>query len=385
MNEKRKITCITGTRADYPRIKSVLREIIERQNLDLKLIVTGSHLLEEYGYSVQEITDDGFYIDKTVQMFSGDYNSPAGMAKAAAKCTKGIAEALEELNPNLVLLTVDRVETLAAAVAVSLMNFPIAHIQGGEVTGTIDESIRHAVTKMSHIHFPATKDAAERIIRMGEDPKMVFQVGCPYIDIINSIHKKTKDELSSEYGFSANKPLIIFTQHPVTTEYGSSANQINITLEALKNFTDCQVIAFSSNTDAGGKEIISAVRNEKNFIHISNMVSSDFLSLMACADVMVGNSSAAIREAPSFHLPAVNIGTRQQGRLRAENVIDVNYDNEQIINAIQKTLFDKVFIEKVNNTKNPYGDGKSAKRIVDILERIPLDADLIQKRIAYQI
>ena len=385
MNEKRKITCITGTRADYPRVKSVLREIIDRQNLDLKLIVTGSHLLEEYGYSVQEITDDGFHIDKTVPMFSGDYNSPVGMAKAAAKCTAGIAEALEELNPNLVLLTVDRVETLAAAVAVSLMNFPIAHIQGGEVTGTIDESIRHAVTKMSHIHFPATKDAAERIIRMGEDPKMVFQVGCPYIDIINSIHKKTKDELSSEYGFSANKPLIIFTQHPVTTEYGSSANQINITLEALKNFTDCQVIAFSSNTDAGGREIIAAVKEDKNFLHISNMKSSDFLSLMASADVMVGNSSAGIREAPSFQLPAVNIGSRQQGRLRSSNVIDVDHDQEQITIAIKKALFDEKFNEEIRKTKNPYGDGRAAKRIVDILETIPLNQDIIQKRIAYEI
>ena len=385
MAEKRRITCITGTRADYPRVKSVLREIIDRQNLDLKLIVTGSHLLEEYGCSVQEITDDGFHIDKTVPMFSGDYNSPAGMAKAAAKCTTGIAEALEELNPNLVLLTVDRVETLAAAVAVSLMNFPIAHIQGGEVTGTIDESIRHAVTKMSHIHFPATKDAAERIIRMGEDSKMVFQVGCPYIDIINSLEKKPKEDLAKQYGFSANKPLIIFTQHPVTTEFGSSANQINITLKALENFTDCQVIAFSSNTDAGGREIIAAVKKEKNFTHIANMISSDFLRLMACADVMVGNSSAAIREAPSFHLPAVNIGTRQQGRLRAENVIDIDHDEEQIINAIKKALFDTDFIEKVNNTKNPYGDGKSAKRIVDILEQISLNSDLVQKRIAYEI
>ena len=385
MNEKRKITCITGTRADYPRVKSVLREIIDRQNLDLKLIVTGSHLLEEYGYSAQEIIDDGFHIDKKVPMFLGDYNSPLGMAKAAAKCTKGIAEALEELNPNLVLLTVDRVETLAAAVAVSLMNFPIAHIQGGEVTGTIDESIRHAVTKMSHIHFPATKDAAERIIRMGEDSEKVFQVGCPYIDIINSIQKKSKDDLSKQYGFSANKPLIIFTQHPVTTEYGFSNDQIQITLNALKSFSDCQVISFYSNTDAGGREIIAAVKKEKYFTHIANMISSDFLSLMACADVMVGNSSAAIREAPSFHLPAVNIGTRQQGRLRAGNIIDVNHDEHEITSAIKQALFDQDFIYSVNKCNNPYGDGKSAKRIVDILEKIPLNNALVQKRIAYEL
>jgi len=380
-----KIACITGTRADYPRVKSVLYEIKKRKNFELQLIVTGSHLLKDYGYSAQEIIDDGFQIDKEVPMFEGSYNSPFGMAKAAAKCTKGIASALDELKPDIVLITVDRVETLAATVAVSLMNFPIAHIQGGEVTGTIDESIRHAVTKMSHVHFPATKDAAERIIMMGEDPEKVFMVGCPYIDIINSIPKKSKKELSAEYGFSENKPLIIFTQHPVTTEYGNSNEQINQTLNALRNFQECQIIAFYSNTDAGGREIISAVKKEKNFIHIPNMLSSDFLSLMACADAMVGNSSAAIREAPSFKLPAVNIGSRQQGRLRAENVIDVKHDEKAIFAAIKKTLYDNEFIAKVNNIKNPYGDGKSAIRIADIIEKIPINDSLIQKRISYDV
>ncbi len=364
-------------------MKSVLKEIDSRESLQLDILVTGSHLLREYGYSIQEIIDDGFSISGEVSMFEGDYDSPYGMVKAVGRCTSGIADVLKELKPDLVLLTVDRVETLAAAVAVSLMNFPIAHIQGGEVTGTIDESIRHAVTKMSHIHFPATEDAKERIIRMGEDPSMVFQVGCPYIDIINSLKKKTKKELSLEYGFLATKPLIIFTQHPVTTEYGSSSEQIKITLDVLKSFQECQVVAFSSNTDAGGKEIISWVKKEKNFFHISNMQSSDFLSLMACADVMIGNSSAAIREAPSFHLPAVNIGSRQQGRLRAENVIDVDHETTAIENAIKMALYDHNFASKLKDISNPYGDGKSAKRIVDILTTIEITPELIQKRIAY--
>jgi len=212
----RKILCITGTRADYPRVKSVLKDINQRKNLELQLVVTGSHLLKEYGYSIQEIINDGFKIDKEVPMFTGDYNSPVGMAKAAAKCTEGIADTLQELNPDLVLITVDRVETLAATVAVCLMNYPIAHIQGGEVTGTIDESIRHAVTKMSHIHFPATKDAAERIIRMGEDPNKVFQVGCPYIDINSSIEKKTKRE--------ARTTIWLFSKQTSNYFYSTSCN-----------------------------------------------------------------------------------------------------------------------------------------------------------------
>ena len=183
MSKKIRLACITGTRADYPRVKSVLREIDNRDNFELQLIVTGSHLLEEYGMSINEIISDGFKIDKKVPMFLGDYNTPHGMVKAVARCTDGIAGALNELRPDLVLLTVDRVETMAAAVAVSLMNFPIAHIQRGEVTGTIDESIRHAVTKLSNIHFVSNKAAAERVIKMGEMKDTVFVTGCPSIDI----------------------------------------------------------------------------------------------------------------------------------------------------------------------------------------------------------
>ena len=338
--------------------------------LELDIVVTGSHLLEEYGYSAQEILQDGFSISRTVPMFEGDYNSPHGMAKAAARCTAGLADALQELNPDLVILTVDRIETLAAAVAVSLMNYPIAHIQGGEITGTIDESIRHAVTKLSHIHFPATKDAAERIIRLGENPNLVFPVGCPYIDIINTAKYKSKVDLSEEYGFDPERQLIIFTQHPVTTEHGSSPAQVKTTVQALKKFGSCEIISFYSNTDAGGKEIITEIGKMDGAHLIPNMVSEDFLSLMNCADVMVGNSSAAIREAPSFKLPAVNIGTRQQGRLRASNVIDVDYDSSAITDAIRTALDDDKLHLNLQTITNPYGDGQSATRIVDVLQNI---------------
>ena len=171
----KKICCITGTRADYPRVRSVLKRLKHNPNFILYIVVTGSHLLKEYGYSYKEIIEDGFEIYKKVHMFKNDFNSPYGMALASAECTKGIAHALSEINPDLVLLTVDRVETLAAATAASLMNFPIAHIQGGEITGTIDEVLRHAITKLSHIHFPASKDAKKRILRLGENPKLIFQ------------------------------------------------------------------------------------------------------------------------------------------------------------------------------------------------------------------
>ena len=382
---KRKIACITGTRADYPRVRSVLKEINSRDNLELHIIVTGSHLLNEYGYSAQEIINDGFSIAKKVEMFIGEYDTPLGMAQASARCTFGVAEALSEINPDIVLITVDRVETLASTTAASLMNFPIAHIQGGEVTGTIDESIRHAVTKLSHLHFPATADAAKRIINMGENKEYVFNTGCPYIDEINNLKPMSLSSLSKKYGFDSEKKIIIFTQHSVTTEFEDSLKQVEQTINALESFPEAQIISFFSNTDAGGKKIIERIDRQKNFIKIPNMLSNDFLSLMYHSNLMVGNSSAGIREAPSFKLPVINIGSRQNGRLRAANVIDVGHDSFEIKRAIKKGLYDNKFIESLRNLKNPYGNGTAAYAIVNVLESVKLNKNLIQKEICYDL
>jgi len=382
MNPARKIVCVTGTRADYPRVKAVLFEIERRQQLELELIVTGMHLLKEYGYTVNEIEKDGFDIAERVEMFTED-DTPYGMAKAAARCSDGMADALRRIRPDLVLLTVDRVETLATAQTAALMNYPIAHIQGGEVTGTIDESIRHAVSKMSHIHLVATSDAAERLIKMGEDPDHVFTVGCPYIDIISTAAHSDKAELARKYGFDPERPLVLLTQHPVTTEYGSSVGHYEATLEALERFGDVEVMAIYSNADAGGRAILKRIKRIKHIYSYPSIDSEDFLSLMNYADVMLGNSSVAIREAPSFKLAAVNVGTRQQGRLRAANVIDVPPDADAITAGIDKALHDEAFKNVLKTVVNPYGDGRSAKRIVDILESVELTPELIQKRITY--
>lgn len=373
---------MTGTRADYPRVKSVLQEIADRPNLDLKLIVTGSHLREEFGNTVSEIEKDGFPIAARVPMFDDD-DSPYGMAKAAARCSDGMADVLKKIDPDLFLITVDRVETLATAQTVVLMNFPMAHIQGGEVTGTVDESIRHVVTKLSHIHFPANDDAAQRIIKMGENPQNVHTVGCPYLDIIRTHKYKDKKELSNKYGFNPVKPLVIFTQHPVTTEYGQGNKQLHITIEALTEYSEIEIVALHSNADAGGREIIKEMKKNSHFHIFPNIDSKDFLSLLKHADLMIGNSSGGIREAPSFHLPVVNIGTRQNGRLRAENVIDVPHNVEDISNAINRALYDEEFKKTVKKVTNPYGDGHSAKRIVDILEQVEITSALLQKRITY--
>lgn len=382
MKAKRKIACMTGTRADYPRVKSVLSEICKRDSLELNLIVTGSHLLDGFGNSQSEIEKDGFDISAHFDIYADD-DSPYGMAKAAAKCADGMADALNKINPDIVLLTVDRMETMAAAQTSALMNYPIAHIQGGEVTGTIDESIRHAVTKLSHIHFPATPDAAERILKMGENPINIHTVGCPYIDVISNLDFLTKENLAKKYNFNPSRPLVLFTQHPVTTEYGQGSNQINVTINALKLFPEFEILALYSNPDAGGREIINLMKEQSNFHTFPNIHSEDFLGLMKCASLMIGNSSAGIREAPSFKLPCVNIGSRQQGRLRADNVIDVPHNLKSITQAIKRVFDDSDYKKRLESVINPYGDGKSAKRIVDILENIDLSKPLIQKLITY--
>ena len=381
----RKICCVTGTRADYPRVRSVLKKIKDNPNLELDIIVTGSHLLKEYGFSYKEIIQDGFKISKKVNMFKGDFNTPLGMAQASARCTNGIAKALDEINPDLVLLTVDRVETLAAATAASLMNFPIAHIQGGEITGTIDEVLRHAITKLSHIHFPATEDAKNRILKLGENPKLIFQTGCPYIDELHNYEFKSKKQLSQKYNINYDKDWVVFTQHSVTTEHGNALQQVKTTINSLKNYPNIEIVCFFSNTDAGGKEIIEENQKQNNFNIISNMLSNDFASLMKVAKFMIGNSSAGIREAPTFGLPAINIGTRQKGRLRAINVIDVNHDHKEITKAIEQCLTDNYFLNSLKKIKNPYGEGNSASKIVEILSTLDLNINLVQKELNYDI
>ena len=380
---KRKILCLTGTRADYPRIKSVLKKIESDNRFELYLVVTGSHLLKDYGNSFKEIQKDNYKNIIKMNMYIGNFNHPYGMSISASNLSKNFSKILNRVKPDIVLLTVDRVETLAAAMSACLMNFPIAHVQGGEVTGTIDESIRHAVTKLSHLHFVANNDAKKRIINLGEIKKNVFNVGCPYIDIIKNQKLKSKNELFKKYRIDTNKEIILFTLHSVTTEYKKSDRQIDIVIKALSKFKDFEIITFYSNADAGGKEIIKKINKSYNFMKIlPNVDSVDFLSFMKYAKLMIGNSSAGIREAPSFTLPVINIGNRQNGRMKASNVIDVDFNYKKIILKINYVLKNKNFRNKLKNLKNPYGDGNASDKIIKVLHKKKLE-NLIQKIIQY--
>lgn len=383
MKKKIKVIAFTGTRADYPRVKKVLEKIKLDKNFDLKIAVSGTHVLKEYGNTYKEIIQDGFKIYKKFSIYESNYDTLYGATTAISNCTKKFAKILKNYNPDIVLITVDRIETLGATIPASIMNFPIAHIQGGEVTGTIDENIRHAVTKLSHIHFVANEDAKKRIIKLGEKKSYVFNVGCPYVDLIKSTKKIPKERLFKKLNLDINKKTIILIQHAVTTEFGESKDQIFKTIKVLKKLdhNKFQVFSIYSNADPGSKEIIKQIKKAK-FNLVKNIISDEFINLMRHSNLIIGNSSCGIREAPSFKLPAINIGSRQNKRLRTRNVVDIDHKVNEIESALKYVLYNKNFKRNLKKVKNPYGDGYASEKIVKILKKLNL-SKITNKVITY--
>jgi len=380
----RKIAAITGTRAEYGIFKSVLREIEANPKLNLSLIVIGMHLSAEFGYTVKEIEEDGFKIDAKIDELHSE-DTGVAMSKSIGICMVRIAGALEKIKPDVLLILADRSEMLVGAVSATYMGIPIAHIHGGDISGNVDEPVRHAITKLAHMHFAATKESADRIIKMGEEPWRVHVVGAPGLDLILNEKMPEPREIARKYGLDLSKPILLVVQHSVITEADYAPNQLRETLEAIVEL-GYQTILVYPNADAGGRRMIEVIREYEKYPFIKtfrSVLHEEYLSLMKLASVMVGNSSSGIIEAPSFRLPVVNIGTRQKGRQRAENVIDVNYDKEEIRMAIQKALYDEEFKEKVKRCKSFYGDGKAGLRIANILSEIRIDERLLEKRMTY--
>ena len=387
----RKICAITANRADFSRIETILEAIKGRSDIQLDLIVMGSHLLSKTGKTIEEIKRKGFKVNFTSYMEIGGGN-PVAMTKSVGLAIVDLSTLLNQIKPDIVIVPVDRFESLAMGVTAALMNIHIAHIQGGEVTGTIDESIRHALTKMAHLHFVATEKSKERVIKMGEPSQTVFNVGCPGTDLLLKTPvwgKKATIEKVNEFiettkakkRLNLDEPYLLVVQHPVTTEFGTAAVQITETLEALKNFNE-QVIVLWSNIDAGSDAyskvfreyiLFSSGHNMKIFKHLPTEL---YVNVLRNASCLMGNSSSGIREACYFGTPVVNIGSRQAGRERGSNVVDVDHNREEIVKAIEK---------QINNGKYPaefvYGDGTAGKKIAEILATIKLPN--IQKKITY--
>jgi len=381
----RKICVVTGTRAEYGILKPVMKAIKKSPTLELSVIVTGMHLAQQFGYTVREIEEDSFRIDAKVDMLL-DGDTGTAMVKSIGNGIISIAQALDIIKPDIILILGDRIEPLAAAITGAYMNIPIAHIHGGDsAKAGLDEYARHAITKLAHIHFPATEKSAERIIKMGEDPSNVFVVGAPGLDTILNEKLIEPTRLSETYNLNLSEPILLVVQHPVTTEVEDAPDQIRETLEAIVELKH-QTVLIYPNADAGGRKMIEVIKKYEKYFFITTFKSiphKEYISLMKIASVMIGNSSSGIIETSSFGLPVVNIGSRQEGRQRAENVIDVGYDKEEIKAAIKKALYDEDFKEEVKKCKNPYGDGKAGVKITDILSKIKIDKKLLQKRLTY--
>lgn len=374
----RTLAVVTERRADYSRFKPILELIRQDPDLDYKLIVTGISLLEEHGKDIDVITRDGFAIEATLPMFRD--NAPdtgAEMTRAIGRILPGLVDLFERLRPDLILSGFDIGANFAATIAGAHMNIPVAHIQGGEVTGSIDESLRHAMSKFAHLHFPATEEAARRLIRMGEHPHSVFVVGCPSLDVVLRTPVTPKAEVTAAYGLDPQRPYVVILQHPVTTEAAQAGRQIQETLAAVRD-KRIQGVLIYPNNDAGARRIIEQIARSRITV-VRSLPPAGFVNVVRYAAALVGNSSSGIHETASLGVPTVNVGTRQQGRERPPNVLDADYDREAIKEALDVALYDESFKAKVALRVNPYGDGCSAERIVRILKTVPLD-NLIQKR-----
>lgn len=384
MKTKRKICIVVNSRANYGRIKSVLQSVKDHPGLDLQLIVGASALLYRFGNVNEVIIRDGFNIDSTVYSIVEGEN-PTTMAKSTGMAIMELATLFENSKPDIVLTVADRFETMATAVAASYMNIPLAHTQGGEVTGSIDESVRHAVTKLSHIHFPATKKAAENLRRMGEDPGNIYLTGCPSIDVLSNMDVSLPVDLFERYGgvgpkLDISKPYIVVLQHPVTTEYGHAFDQINETLKAVSDL-DMQTVWLWPNVDAGSDHLSKGMRlfrerHNPNKIHFyRNFSVEDYAVLINNCACLIGNSSSGLREGAFLGTPAVNIGTRQAGREHGPNVVHVDYSAKEIKIAIERQIAHKRY-EK----STLFGDGNAGEKIANILATAEIT---MQKRLSY--
>ena len=378
----RKICVVTSTRAEYGLLYWLLKEIEADSELKLQLIVTGMHLSPEFGLTHKEIEKE-FKIDKKIEILSSSHTS-LDICAEMARVYEKFAPALAELKPDILVLLGDRYEIFGVAGVASIMQIPIAHIHGGETTqGAFDEAFRHSITKMSHIHFAATNEYANRIIQLGEEPSRVFNVGGPGIENIKKLNLLNKDEFEKSIKFKLAKKNILITFHPVTLENSSAREQFNELLNALDELEETNFIFTKANSDTDGDVINKMIdeyvsENSQKAVAFASLGQLRYLSAIKFVDIVLGNSSSGLLEVPSFKKATINIGDRQKGRARASSVIDVRPIKEEILAAI-KRAYSKEFEQTLKDTINPYDGGNPSKKMVKILKEIKLDGILKKK------
>ncbi len=387
MKTKRCVLGVTGIRSEYDIMSSVFRAIADHPDLDLQLVVTGAHLSETYGNTINEIRADGFVIaDEIESLLNGDQAS--FRVKGLAIQLQGLVQTVARIKPDILLVLGDREEAMTTALVGAYMNIPVAHIAGGDrVIGNVDDQVRHAVTKLAHLHFVTNPESKERILRLGEQPFRVFDVGNPGLDRLLEVPVIHAPELTRRLGFTIvdGEPLVMLIQHVLSTEIDQAYEQMKVTLEAVRELGIKTVLSYP-NSDAGGQQMIRSIREYETlpFLYIAkNIPRLEFVNLMRRASCLLGNSSAGILEAPLLKLPAINVGNRQSGRLHAENVQFVPHDKDRIIEAVRKATFDLEYRVTVSLCANPYGDGQSSTRIAALLASTPLDDKFLIKDITY--
>ena len=387
----KKIILITGIRSEYEVVYSVLRALKKMKDVNLGIICTGAHNSKMFGLTIEEMRNDGFSIVGVIENLLNS-DSLVGRAKSTGILLSSLPEILARENPDIVFALGDREEPLIAAIACNFLNIPFAHIAGGDrafpTAGDIDEGLRHATTKLSHLHLTMMEEHKTRILKMGEEPWRVFNVGNPGLDRIILESKISLKSLSQRIGIKLeNKKIIVVIQHVVHQESDFAKDQMTCTLNSLKDF-DANIIIISPNSDRGSIELISVisdfVRDNHNYYNFANLPRDIFINLLRNADLLIGNSSAGLLEAPLLKLPTINVGERQRERKHSSNVIFVPFNEKKIQQAIKKSLYDSEHLKKVNDAKSIYGDGKSGQRIANILVRFTdMKSKLLAKDITY--
>ncbi len=394
--QKRKIAIFTGNRAEYGLQYPIIKGVAAHPDLEYYLLVSGAHLDEDFGYTKAEIEEDGFkvYAEVALTMGADDLLSTA---QAIGSGILSLSETLAEISPDFLVVYADRFEGFSALITGTQMGIPTAHIEGGDITegGALDDSVRHAMTKLAHLHFTTNEEASERVRRMGEEPWRVHNVGFPAIDLIADGKYASPEELAAKYALTPDRPVVLFTQHSVTTEFELAAEQVRPSLEAMRTLAseDCQVVVTYPNNDAGGRRIIAELEKlaEEKFegiqVHRSLGRHNYHGVLNLCGragrGACVGNSSSGIKETAVFGCPVVNVGSRQQGRLRADNVIDTAYDAEDILAACRRAISDDGFRKTCRTCENPYGAGNAGGRIAEVLASAEINSRLVQKKMTY--
>jgi len=368
----RKICVITGTRAEYGLLYWLMKEVDADKELELQIIATGMHLSPEFGNTYQQIENDSFVINKKVDMLLSS-DSEVGIAKSMGLGMIGFADAFNDLNSDVVVVLGDRFEIFSAVTAAMIAKIPVAHLHGGEATeGAFDESIRHSITKMSHLHFTATEEYKSRVIQLGEHPDRVFNVGGIGIENIKRLQLQSRNEFEKSIDFKLNKQNILVTFHPATLENATAKEQFQELLDAIDELEETNIIFTKANSDTDGRIINQMIdkyvaKNSYKSIGFTSLGQLRYLSALQYMDAMVGNSSSGLTEAPSFKIGSINIGDRQKGRIKADGVIDCFPDKVSIKNAF-KVLYSKEFKVVIKTSKNPYGDGCASKKIVKVLK-----------------